>query len=45
MLATSNSSGNIYFFDQHYQPGKMTSQVSTLMIEYLAAVSFELWMV
>ena len=33
------------FFDQHYQQGKMTSQVSVLIIEYLASVSFELWMV
>ena len=47
MLATSNSYGNICFFDQHYQPGKINSQVSVLMIEYLVAVSYELklWMV
>ena len=45
MLATSKSRANICFFNQHYQPGKITSQVSVLMIEYLVAVSFELWMV
>ena len=45
MLATSKSCGNICFFDQHYQPGTITSQVSVLMIEYLVAVSFELSMV
>ena len=33
------------FFDQNYQPGKLTSQVADLMIEYLAAGSFQLWMV
>ena len=42
MLATSKSCGNICFFDQHDLPG---SQVSVLIIEYLVAVSFELWMV
>ena len=45
MLATSKSCGKICFFDQHYQPGKMIFQVSVLMIEYLADVSFELLMV
>ena len=45
MLATSKSRANICFFNQHYQPGKITSQVLVLMIEYLVAVSFELWMV
>ena len=44
-LATKKSCGNIYFSDQHYQPGKTTSEVSVPMIEYLAVVSFELWMV
>ena len=32
-------------FEQHYQPGKTTSQVSVLMVEYLVVVYFELWMV
>ena len=45
MLATSNWCANLCFFYQHYQPGKATSQVSVLMIEYLVVVSFELWMV
>ena len=44
MLATSKSPWNICFFDQHYQPGKTTSQVSVLMIECLSAASYELWM-
>ena len=43
MLATRKSYGNICFFDQSYQPGKIISQVSILMIKYLVAVSFELW--
>ena len=34
-----------YFIDQHYQRGKITSQVSVLMTVYLVAVSYELWMV
>ena len=44
MLATSKSCGNTCFFDQHYQQSKINSQVSVLMIEYLVAVTFELWM-
>ena len=44
-LVTSKSGGHIRFFDQHYKPGKITSQVSFLMIEYLVGVSFELYMV
>ena len=35
ILATSSSSGNIYCIYQHYQPGKITLQVSVLIIEYL----------
>ena len=45
MLATSRSCGNIRSFDQNYQPGKITLQVSVLMIKYLVAVSFQLCMV
>ena len=29
-LTTSKSCGNICFFDQHYQPEKITSQVSVI---------------
>ena len=29
---------------QHYQPGKITLQVSVLMNECLVAMSYELWM-
>ena len=36
ILATSSSCGkNIHFSYQHYQPGKVTLQISVLMIEYL----------
>ena len=42
MLAKSMSCGNICFFNQHYQPGKTTSQVLVVMIKYLVFVSFEL---
>ena len=34
----NNSLENIHCSNQHYQPGKKTSQVSVLMIEYLVAV-------
>ena len=34
VLATSRSCGNIYCSYQHYQPGKITLQVSVLIIEY-----------
>ena len=44
MLTTSRSCRNICCFDQNYQPRKITLQVSFLIIEYLVAVSFELWM-
>ena len=40
MLATSSSCGNIDCFDQNYQPGKITLQVSVLIIKYLVAMSF-----
>ena len=35
MLATSRSCGNIRCFDQNYQPGEITLQVSVLIIKYL----------
>ena len=41
MLVTSRSCGNIYCFDQNYQLGEITLQVSVLLIKYLVAVSFE----
>ena len=37
ILATSRSCGNIHCSYQHYQPGKITLQVSVLMIGYLVA--------
>ena len=39
ILATSRSCGNIHCAYRHYQPGKITLQVSMLMIEYLVAMS------
>ena len=42
-LTTSKSCRNICFFDQHYQPDKITSQILNLMIEHLVAASLELW--
>ena len=42
ILATSSSCGNIHCSYQHYQPGKITLQVSVLTIEYLLAMSYEL---
>ena len=44
-LATSRLFGNTYRSYQHYQPGKITLQVSVLMTELvLVATSYELWM-
>ena len=40
MLGTSRSCGNTRCFDQNYQPGKITLQVSVLSINCLVAVSF-----
>ena len=40
ILATSRSFGNIRCFDQNYQPGKITLQVSALIIKYLVALFF-----
>ena len=45
ILATSRSCGNIHCSYQHYQPGKITLHFSVLMIEYLVATSYELWMI
>ena len=44
ILVTSRSSGNIHCSYRHYQPGKITLHFSVLMIEYLVATSYELWM-
>ena len=41
MSATSRSCINIHCFNQNYQPGNITLQVSVLIIKYLVAVSFE----
>ena len=45
ILATSRSCENIHCSYQHYQPGKITLHFSVLMIEYLVATSYELWMI
>ena len=42
ILATRRSLGNMHYSYQHYQPGKITLQVSVLMIEYIVATSYEL---
>ena len=44
ILATSRSCGNIYCSHQHYKPGKIALHFSMLMIEYIVATSYELWM-
>ena len=44
ILATSRSCGNIHCSYQQYQPGKIPLHFSILMIEYLVATSYELWM-
>ena len=43
-LAKSRSCGNIYYSYQYYQPGKITLHFSVLVIQYLVATSYELWM-
>ena len=45
ILVTNRSCGNIHCSYQHYQPGKITLHFSVLMIEYLVATSYELWMI
>ena len=44
ILATSRLIGNMHCSYQDYQPCKITLQVSVLMIEYLVATSYQLWM-
>ena len=44
ILATSRPCGNIHYSYQHYQPGKKTLHFFVLMIVYLVAISYELWM-
>ena len=44
ILEASRSCGNIHCSYQHYQPGKITLQVSVLIIDYLVATSYQLWM-
>ena len=41
ILTASRSRGNIHCPYQQFQPGKITLQVSVLMIEYLVAMSYE----
>ena len=41
ILATSRSCGNIHCAYQHYQPGKITLQVSVLMTGYLVASAMD----
>ena len=43
ILATSRSCINIHCSYQQYHPPKTTFQVSLPMIEYLVAMSYELW--
>ena len=43
-MTTSRSCGSMHCSYQHYQPGKITIQVSVLMTEYLVAISYELCM-
>ena len=43
ILITSRSCGNIRCSYKHLQPAKITLQASVLMIEYLVAMSYELW--
>ena len=40
MSTTSRSCGNVRCFGQNYLPGKITFQVSVLIIKYLVAVYF-----
>ena len=42
-VAARRSCVKIHCSYQHYQAGKITSQVSVLMIEYFFATSYELW--
>ena len=44
ILATSRSCKNIHCSYQQFQPGKITLDFLVLMIEYLVATSYELWM-
>ena len=41
MLATNRSYENICCFGQNYQPGKVTLQVTVLIIKYLVAVHLD----
>ena len=45
ILAKGRLCGNIHYSYQHYQPGKTILHFSVLMIEYLVATSYELWMI
>ena len=43
--AITRSCGNIRCSYQHYQTDKITLHFSVLVIEYLVATSYELWMI
>ena len=45
ILSTSRSCGNVHCSYQHYQPGKITLHFSVLMIEYLIAASYKLYLI
>ena len=44
ILTIIRSCGNIHCPYEHCQPGKITLHFSVLIIEYLVATSYELWM-
>ena len=44
ILATSRSCGNMQCSYQNFQPRKVSLQVSVLIIKYLVATPYELWM-
>ena len=45
ILATSRSCGNEHCSYQHYQPGKITLHFSVLMIQYLVATLYKLYVI
>ena len=45
MTQLSLYSGNIHCSYQNYEPHIIALQVSALMIEYLVATSYKLWMI
>ena len=45
ILATSRSCVNIHCSYQHHQPGKITLHFSVLIIEYLVATSYKIYVI